>query len=224
MSAIAKKDLRKVEHWFTRTMFNPNTEVKMILAQEQAILKGKTQFEHIAAFVRQASAAGQPIHEVELGLWKQLLLLGHAMLEGFIAGAGSGDLGPALEHEGRTLRRLEQTHARRYVSIFGELPIERHVYGTRQTQKHEVVPLDARLELPGSEFSYVLQDWDQQLCVQGPYGEARGTVRKILGLCQPVASLEKMNLEMAKQAESFFQSRPAPPPKQRLQRRAHAKG
>src|SRR5450755_4255343 len=98
---MAKKDLRKVEHWFTRTMFNPNTEVKMILAQEQAILKGQIQFEQIATFVREASADGRPIHEVELGLWKQLLCLGHAMLEGFLAGAGSGDLGPALEHEGR---------------------------------------------------------------------------------------------------------------------------
>jgi hypothetical protein len=195
-------------------MFNPNTEVKMILAQEQAILKGQTQFEQIAAFVRQANAEGQPIHEVEIGLWKQLLCLGHAMLEGFIAGAGSGDLGPALEHEGRTLRRLEQTHQRRYVSIFGELPIDRHVYGTRETQKHEVVPLDARLELPQSEFSYVLQDWDQQLCVEGPYSEARGTVQKILGLCQPVASLEKTNLEMAKQADAFFLSRPPPPQEQ----------
>jgi hypothetical protein len=192
-------------------MFNPNTEVKMILAQEQAILKGQTQFEQIATFVRQASADGQPIHEVELSLWRQLLGLGHAMLEGFLAGAGSGDLGPALEHEGRTLRRLEQTHRRRYLSIFGELPIDRHVYGTRETQKHEVVPLDARLELPESEFSYVLQDWDQQLCVEGPYSEARGTVRKILGLGQSVASLEKMNLEMARQADSFFQSRPTPP-------------
>jgi len=48
MAAIAKKDLRKVEHWFTKTMFNPLKEVNMILAQEQAILKGQTQFEQIA--------------------------------------------------------------------------------------------------------------------------------------------------------------------------------
>jgi len=184
----------------------------MILAQEQAILKGQTEFEQMAAFVRRASADGRSIHDVELGLWKQLLGVGHAMMEGFIAGAGTGDLGPELEHEGRTLRRLEQTHPRRYVSIFGELQIDRHVYGTRETQKHEVLPLDARLDLPEGEYSYVLQDWDQQLCVEGPYSEARGTVQKILGLCQPVASLEKTNLEMAKQADSFFQSQPTPPP------------
>jgi len=184
----------------------------MILAQEQAILKGQTQFEQIAAFVREASRDGRPIHQVELGLWERLLSLGHIMLEGFLAGVGSGDLGPTLEHEGRTLNRLEQTHPRRYVSIFGELPIHRHVYGTRETQKHEVVPLDARLELPDSEFSYVLQGWDQQLCVEGPYDEARQTVKKILGLGQSVRSLEQMNLEMSRQVDSFFESRPTPPP------------
>jgi hypothetical protein len=43
------------------------------------------------------------------------------------------------------------------------------VYGTREAQKHEVIPLDALLALPDSEFSYVLQDWDQGLCVQNSY-------------------------------------------------------
>ncbi len=34
------------------------------------------------------------------------------------------------------------------MSIFGELKIRRTIYGTRETQKHELVPLDARLHLP----------------------------------------------------------------------------
>jgi len=183
----------------------------MILTQEQAILKGQTQFEQIALFVRQASWEGRSIHEVERGLWEQLLRLGHTLLNQYVTEQGTGDLGPTLEHEGRTLRRLDETYERRYVSIFGELMICRHVYGTRETQKHEVVPLDVRLDLPDSEFSYVLQDWDQHLCVKGPYGEARESVQEILGLGQAVRSLEQMNLEMARQVDSFFQSQPAPP-------------
>ncbi|MGH8337375.1 MAG: ISKra4 family transposase [Gammaproteobacteria bacterium] len=183
----------------------------MILSQEQALLKGQQEFQQVAAFVAQASAKGQPIHEVERGLFQQLMKLGHVMLEGFVQSQGSGDLGSTLEHQGQTLRRLEQMHDRRYVSIFGELIITRHVYGTRETQKHEGVPLDARLNLPDSEFSYVLQDWDQHLCVKGPYGEARETVQEILGLGQSVRSLETMNLSMAQQVESFHQCQPAPP-------------
>jgi hypothetical protein len=183
----------------------------MILAQEQAILKGEKEFEQIIAFIRQAGRDGRTVEQVERGLWERLRSVGLCMLEGFVQGQGTGDLGPTLEYEGRTLKRLEQTHDRRYVSIFGELSITRHVYGTRETQKHEVVPLDARLALPESGFSYVLQDWDQNLCVKGPYDEARESTQKMLGLDQSVATLEQMNLQMARQADSFFESQPTPP-------------
>jgi hypothetical protein len=186
----------------------------MILAQEQAILKGEKQFEQIVAFVRQASGDGRAIDQVERGLWERLRSVGLCMLEGFVLGQGTGNMGSTLEYEGRTLNRLDQTHDRRYVSIFGELSICRHVYGTRETQKHEVVPLDARLNLPDSEFSYVLQDWDQNLCVKGPYDEARESVQKMLDLGQSVGTLEQMNLEMARQVDSFFQSQPPPPAKE----------
>ena len=67
------------------------------------------------------------------------------------------------------------------------------------------------LDLPESNFSYVLQDWDQNLCVKGPYDEARESVRKMLGLGQSVASLEKMTLEMAGQVAPFFEQLPTPP-------------
>jgi len=43
--------------------------------------------------------------------------------------------------------RSEQPPVRRYVSVFGELAITRYVYDTRETQKHEVIPLDALLRL-----------------------------------------------------------------------------
>lgn len=183
----------------------------MIMAKEQAILKGEKEFEQMVAFVRRAAGEGMSMHEAERGLWSRLLVLGHAMLEGFVEAQGTGDLGPTIEREGQTLRRLEELHDRRYVSIFGDLNIRRCVYGTRETQKHEVVPLDARLNLPEGEFSYVLQDWDQGLCVQGPYKDARRTVQEILGLGQSVRSLENMNLAMSRQVESFHQTQPAPP-------------
>jgi hypothetical protein len=165
----------------------------------------------LAHFAPHAAREGTPIDRVERGLWSRLLSLGHAMLEGFVAAQGTGDVGPTVEHGGRTLRRLDEPHDRRYVSIFGELTIRRHVYGTRETQKHELAPLDARLNLPEGEFSHVLQDWDQHLCVKGPYAEARETVREILGLGQSIRSLEDMNRTMSQQVESFRQSQPTPP-------------
>ena len=180
----------------------------MIMAQEQAILKAQEQFAQIQDFLRQAGDAGRRIDQVELDLWGRMLQLGRQLLEGYVAGYRQGDLGPTLAQDGRVLRRLEQPHVRRYVSIFGPLEISRYVYGTRETQKHEVIPLDALLALPDSEFSYVLQDWDQGLCVQNSYGESQATIQRILRLGQSVLSLEQMNGQMAAAVEPFWAQQP----------------
>jgi len=183
----------------------------MIMTQERMILKGQVQLDEMVAFVRRASKDGRPIDVVEGVLWQSLLTLGHTLLAGYVAGVGPGDVGETLTYEGRELRRLELLHDRRYVSVFGELAISRYVYGMRETQKHEVIPTDALLGLPDSEFSYLLQDWNQSLCVQGSFGESRRTVERILGIAQSVRSLEQMNVSMADGVEVFQASAPTPP-------------
>lgn len=182
----------------------------MMMQEEAAIFKAEAQFEEIMRFVRQAADEGQPIHEVESGLWRRMLLLGRCCLEGFVEQQGDGDLGSTLEREGKVLRRLEKAYPRRYVSVFGEITIERRVYGTRDSQKHELVPLDARLDLPQGDFSYLLQDWDQSFCVQGSYEQSRGTVERILGIGQSVRGLEHMNREMAAAVAGFRAAQPTP--------------
>ena len=183
----------------------------MIIAQEQAILKGQVQLEEMARFVRQAAQNGRPIDQVERGLWPALLRLGHTLLTSYVEGVGPGEVGDSLVYEGRELRRLEWPHARRYVSVFGELTISRYVYGARETQKHEVVPTDALLGLPDSEFSYLLQEWDQSFCVEDSYEESRRKVDRILGIGQSVRSLEQMSMSMAEGVSAFQESAPTPP-------------
>lgn len=184
----------------------------MIITQEQLILKAQQQFDQIEAFVRQASTEGRPLHEVESDLWGRMLDLGRLMLEGYVAGYGQGDLGPTLEHEGRVLQRLEQLHAKWYESVFGGFDIPRYVYGTRETQKHELIPLDSILALPKTEFSYVLQGWDQRLCVNNSYDQSRGTISDMLRIPQSVLSLEKMTGQMAESVPGFWESQPPPDP------------
>jgi hypothetical protein len=99
----------------------------MIMAQEQAILKGQVQLAEMAEFVRRASRDGRPIDEVERELWQSVLVLGRTLLSGYVEGVGPGDVGDTLVYEGRELRRLESPHDRRFVSVFGELMIPRYV-------------------------------------------------------------------------------------------------
>lgn len=184
----------------------------MIIDQEQAMLKTQSEFDSILTMLKDATGQGLQLHEVEANLWERLLRIGHLAIQGYIDSQGIGDLGPTLEYQGRTLKRLPGLFDVRYVSIFGEHLIQRVAYGTRLTQKLEVIPLDAKLGLPDSEFSYLLQDWDQSLCVQNSYGESRNTIRKILGLDQSVASMEKMSRSMAAHVDAFHATRPAAKP------------
>jgi len=186
----------------------------MSMTQEKDVLKSEKlsrQFAALQEFVETAAREGQAIHDVELGLWQQVLKIGREFLERFLALQGNGDMGAAVVlPTGQECQRLERLHERRYVSVFGALRLQRVVYGSREGQKIDFVPLDQRLQLPESDFSYLLQNWDQSLCVEQAFGQARTTVARILGLRQPVASLEHMNREMAKDATTFLLTRPRP--------------
>lgn len=186
----------------------------MSMTHEQDVLKSETlmqQFAEMQEFVRRAAEDCQAIHEVEQGLWQRLLHMGHECLAQFLRLHGDGDMGETVSlPTGEECRRLENLHERRYVSIFGEFRLQRVVYGTREGQKIEFVPLDNRLQLPEGAFSYVLQNWDQSLCVEEAFRQASATMWRILGLKQSVDSLEHMNQEMAHDATRFMLDRPAP--------------
>jgi hypothetical protein len=176
----------------------------MIITPEQAALKAQVQFDALRDFVQQAARGGQRIDTVEREVFRQLLGLGHTLLSAFVAAQGDGDLGPEAESpEGRTVRRLPEHHDRRYVSIFGELTIDRVSYGTREGQKIERVPLDERLGLPEGDFSYVLEDWGQRLGLKGSFAEAGQSLEMLLGLRVGVRALEQMNRVVAGHAPSF---------------------
>ncbi len=187
----------------------------MIITPEQAALKAKHQFDALRDFIQQAAQEGQRIDTVERGLMRQLLALGHTLLSGFVAQQGDGDLGPEAETaEGRMARRLPGRHDRRYVSIFGELTIARAACGTREGQRIERVPLDERLGLPEGDFSYVLEDWSQRLCLKESFAEAGHSLGMLLGLRLGTRALEGMNRATAAYAPAFQASLEVPPPEQ----------
>src|SRR4051794_8434054 len=187
----------------------------MIITPEQIALKAQVQFDALRHFVQQSARDGQRIDTVEREVFRQLLGLGHTLLSAFVAAQGDGDLGPEVEMPGGcTARRLPERHGRRYASIFGELTIERFAYGTREGQKIERVPLDERLGLPEGDFSYVLEDWGQRLCLKGSFAEAGQSLEMLLGLRVGVRALEQMNRVVAGHARSFQDSQEPPPPEE----------
>ncbi|HEV3261277.1 MAG TPA: ISKra4 family transposase [Gemmataceae bacterium] len=153
-----------------------------------------------------------PLHEVERQLWQALLATGHRALGAFLESHGTGDQGPTLTlPDGQEVSRLEALHRRRYRSIFGEFTLARTVYGSREGQALEFVPLDNRLQLPQSVFSYVLQDWDQSLAMEQPFGQVNQTIARMLTLTQSVDSLEGVNQQMAQEVGRFRDLQGSPP-------------
>ena len=153
-------------------------------------------------------------HDVAREIWTHLLQLGLKMEQYFIALVGPGDLGESAElDDGRVVSRLELVK-RRLVTVFGEITFERCVYGTRAGQKYELIPTDQRLQLPDSEMSFLLQEWDQLLGVDSAFGGVREVLQTLLGIKQSVATLELTNRQMAVAAPEFLEAQAAPDPEE----------
>jgi hypothetical protein len=184
----------------------------MIITQERAFLKAQQQFQAMVAFVEQAAVDELRIDQVERDLFSRLLAVGLTLQKAFVAAQGDGDTGAKVKTpDGRTLCRLKGKHARRYLSIFGEIVLRRWVYAEREKQPIERAPLDERLGLPAGEFSYVLEDWLQRMCVKESFHEATSSLRALLGLAPSERAAEQMNQRMAEHAEAFGLQHAAPP-------------
>lgn len=166
---------------------------------------------NLEKWLAQAAHQGMGEHEVEGHLFREMLALGAQLLGAFLKLVGPGDLGKEVALEGgRTAMRWPEEHTRRLLTVFGEFAITRWVYGTRPGQKIELAPTDQRLQLPQSDVSYLLQEWDQLLGTEQAFGLVRDTLEAILGFRQSVDTLERGNRQMAEAAPAFRQSQPAP--------------
>ena len=158
--------------------------------------------------VEKAYRSGQAVHEVEQELFKQALERGRLGLGLFFELCGDGDRGERVKlSDGREVKRLETPQGREYQSVFGLYELERVVYGPRGGQKIEYVPLDEQLQLPQSKFSYLLQDWNQSLAVQLPYGSVNAALEKLLAISQSVHSLERGDEQLSASVGEFWQAR-----------------
>src|SRR4051794_11020351 len=181
-----------------------------------AIDQALTIFWTLVQRLQDAADAQQPIHQVEEMIFRDLLAIGLAMLRAFLDSSGDGDVGPTLtipgespEEPPQVLPRLDSPRSRPYLSVFGEVPIERVGYGH---QRLEVAPLDARLHLPRRQYSYLLQQWLGAFVIDDAHAEAVQKLQTILGLSISVKASEDLNREQASDVEPFQESRPVPEP------------
>jgi hypothetical protein len=211
--------------WFVSPTIFPAKEAEIMVAQGCASLKtnsleplagvGTEELRQMQHLLLQAANDGTAAHVVERDLFRKLLELGHSLFGAFLAAVGPGDVGESAQlDDGRIVHRLPEPHARPLRTVFGEFELSRCVYGSRERQKIELIPTDQRLQLPESELSYLLQEWDQLLGIEHAFGRAREVIEQILRLKQSVDTLEQTNQHMAEAAPVFRAAQPAPDPQQ----------
>ena len=177
----------------------------MIIEIDDRFFQAAKVFSRLLDKVQRAAERGDAVHKVEETAWIDLIETGRQMVAAFIEEQKEDIPRPKeIEYEGKTLRRLPELRKRPYVSAFGPTPFERDVYATRETQRQEVVPLDAKLGLPESDTSYLLQKWSGAQFVKESYKESRTTLEGILGFAPSVNCLEGMAAQASEHAEVYF--------------------
>jgi len=185
----------------------------MIMDVEATFCKMYEQFQAVVAKLQKAAEENTPIHQVEQTLVEDLRMLGRSAVEAFIERQGDGDIGETVEHQRRTLKRLDEVVCDRYFSAFGPVAVEQRGYATRRTQKVELKPLAVKLALPESGYSYVLQRWDGILSVNNAYAEVSHQLEELLGICQSTRSLTGIAADMAPYARQFQATQKKPSPR-----------
>lgn len=182
-------------------------------AMEFKIASAMNQLIGLGQWLAEAALSGTAEQVVERHLFDRMLAMGATLLGEFFQSVGPGDLGQTVTLEnGQSVNRWPQAQSRRLVTVFGEFAISRFVYGTRPSQKIELVPTDQRLQLPDGAESYLLQDWNQMLCVDQAFGMVAQTLKTLFGLKQSVDTLEHGNRQMAEASPAFREAQPAPDP------------
>jgi hypothetical protein len=176
---------------------------------EWFVPEARAELDGLHHWLHDAARDGLPAHDVERHLFDRLLRLGFLLFDAFLKLVGPGDLGDTVAlDDGRTVHRLAEMSSRRLLTVFGAFCLARHVYAQRDGQKFELVPTDQRLQLPHSELSYLLQEWDQLLGVEHAFGRVRDTLETLLRLKQSVDTLEHTNQHMAQTAAAFRAAQP----------------
>lgn len=191
---------------------NPRSE---ILSSVQA-LSGDSSLFDMASELRllaiKSAAEGKSLDSVERATWSLILRMGRSAVELFIHSQGVGDLGPTVTGDGhRCLVRSETPVNSTIRTVFGTHVFQQFAYSTGPKTRVQLYPIDARMQLPDSEWSNLLQEFSQRLCVDQAYAQASQNLSAFLGGKYSVDTLEATNQLMGIHAGEFMSQLPVPP-------------
>lgn len=176
---------------------------------EQQNVEQESVWQNMRKYV-EGEALNQQLHEVEKKLFRLLLTLGLSLMKEVIARHNTGNVGSELTMGDGKVLPCRSLKNRQYMSIFGFLEIARSYYWRKG--REGCCPLDAKLNLPEREYSYLLNQWVQAGVVEESYEKATAGLSELLGLSIWNRGQQKVTLETSANVRSFYQDKEPPTP------------
>jgi plasmid stability protein len=161
--------------------------------------------------VKTAAKHGNTFDSVERSILTSVLKIGDQAVELLLALQGDGDLGEQIQNsDGKASLRSQTKAATRLRSIFGEHSFEQFTYSPGKNKTISLRPISARLSLPASRWSFLLQEFSQMLGVDQAYDQAMKNLGQFLGSNFSVDTAERINGRMGSSAAEFLADLPLP--------------
>ena len=164
--------------------------------------------EYIVSTVHQ-----EELHQVEQHVFRRLQHMGCHCLKTFVALSGTGyqagnpplsEAGDPLEYKGT------EADGSPYVSIFGEIRIDRAAYA--HPAGGRVYPIDAQLNLPAHKYSYLLLKWLHASSAEQDFRSAVDRFNEIFDFSFFPDLPQRQGLPLAEYVEPFYEQVQAPAP------------
>lgn len=138
----------------------------------------------------------------EKHLFGQVLRLGRALLQELVTIRAQSQVPPTVKlAEGQEVGYHDH-RSYRYVSIFGEVEVNRAYYWSAGVG---VAPLDAELSRPRRCYSSLLTQWALRLSVVEPFESSVDWLAEQLGVTLPKRMVEAMSVEAAVDVRDFYE-------------------
>ncbi len=202
-----------VEH--SNTIGNPTSTTIAPLSPQQLAEQMEQLADQLRAGVRQAAKQGHSFDQTERSVREALRKIGCQAMQWFVSMQGDGDLGDeATTDNGTVLKRSEQKSTTHIRSIFGLHTFEEFVYARGKNKSIELRPISARMQLPPTRWSFLLQEISQVFCTEAAFNQAADHLELVLGGKFSVDTLERISLRMGVDAGDFLDRLPKPDPQQ----------
>jgi hypothetical protein len=162
-------------------------------------------FKNLIEYVTDEKSQSRTAYEVELTLFRQLLVLGAQLLRLFFVQRASVRPSEPVRAPDGTRLSYQEKRQTTYFSVFGKIRFRRHYF--HATGQKGIYPLDAELSLPPRCYSDLLRDWAEYCATDESYDESNRVLERILGLSLSKQALETTVQEDAMDVEAFYEQK-----------------